>query len=408
MGKVRNFDKFEVGHYYVYTGNEKGSIFWTERMYMVLDYRICQCDYVEKYNPYIANFVGLQPDYVFSGFDFRDGIDNWIEVESPLCLIDVLDKVYCMNSQTIEDGSDHRGWINGRQNHFILKRELESEDDKQEEEKTTMSKYKVGDKVTIRKDINHSFKTPNYHVNSNMINMAGKEFTIKRVKENGTYILDLKNTKIFDHYITWWDELFEEPTQTHKYKVGDVVLLREDLTSGEYYRERSAKNRTPIIIKEVRFDTGYDYSGYDGVEYWGYSDWMIKGLASEIKESKVKEFLEGDIVECVDGSSIGITKGKHYTVLKNSIPSPYEIEVLDDLGVQREYSESRFVLVIKFVSSTELKDGCLITKERLNAKPQPLSSGYERFYISDNLMDQFGFKTKEDSKREYISAKITF
>lgn len=89
---LRNFEKFEVGHYYVYTGEER-EYGWIPfgTMDFVLDHKILQCSQV-SIEESTANFRGHER--IGSDFwDWKEGFDNWIEVESPDAVFEVGDSV---------------------------------------------------------------------------------------------------------------------------------------------------------------------------------------------------------------------------------------------------------------------------------------------------------------------------
>ena len=73
---LRNFEKFEAGHYYVYAGGKE--LNWVDSMDFVLDHKIHKC----------LDAWGQQTTYaVFDDagcvWDWKEGFDNWVEVESP-------------------------------------------------------------------------------------------------------------------------------------------------------------------------------------------------------------------------------------------------------------------------------------------------------------------------------------
>lgn len=84
---LRNFDKFEEGHYYVYTGEKSDK--WAKRMYAVLDHKIHKCLETPCSNKEGAIFEGVEDGY----WNYKDGFDNWIEVESPDAIFEVGDDV---------------------------------------------------------------------------------------------------------------------------------------------------------------------------------------------------------------------------------------------------------------------------------------------------------------------------
>lgn len=90
---LRNFEKFEVGHYYVYTGNERKP-YWASngQMDIVLKHNIMKCIKVGNYKTY-ANFEGYGEGVSDNVWSWEDGFDNWVEVESPDAIFEVGDSV---------------------------------------------------------------------------------------------------------------------------------------------------------------------------------------------------------------------------------------------------------------------------------------------------------------------------
>lgn len=83
--KLRNFDRFEIGHYYVYTGGKK--LNWAKLMNAVLDGKIHKCFDVWNKVPTSASFA----DVKLGVWDWEDGFDNWVEVESPEAVFEIGD-----------------------------------------------------------------------------------------------------------------------------------------------------------------------------------------------------------------------------------------------------------------------------------------------------------------------------
>lgn len=66
-------------------------------------------------------------------------------------------------------------------------------------------KYKVGDKITIKPDLNTEMQSDNLFVVDEMLEYAGKETTIAKVDEYGDYFLDID-----DKVWYWAEEFFAE------------------------------------------------------------------------------------------------------------------------------------------------------------------------------------------------------
>lgn len=91
---LRNFEKFEVGHYYVYTGNERKPDWASDgQMDIVLKHNIMKCIKVDNCHKTYANFEDCRHFDIFKIWDWKEGFDNWIEVESPDAVFEVGDSV---------------------------------------------------------------------------------------------------------------------------------------------------------------------------------------------------------------------------------------------------------------------------------------------------------------------------
>lgn len=111
-----------------------------------------------------------------------------------------------------------------------------------------MSRYKVGDKVVIRKELQIENDPIDYLI-------------IKRVLPYNTYLTE------GDHVISGncFEGLYEEYNQTKpKYNIGDKVVIRKDLVVGEWYSslkwwngKEYLKEKDYVVIKEVYYDGYY-------------------------------------------------------------------------------------------------------------------------------------------------------
>ncbi|HPJ86771.1 MAG TPA: hypothetical protein PLU55_01520 [Candidatus Pacearchaeota archaeon] len=137
---LRNFEKFEVGHYYVYTGSKTEKT-WCPfgGMNFAIEHKILQCCEVHGHTN--ANFKENER-LGGSIWAWKDGFDNWVEVESPEAVFEIGDKVlqYVKNSKTWKERklSDCLLVNNQRKNgydtfdcfYYILKRKPKEKDDK--------------------------------------------------------------------------------------------------------------------------------------------------------------------------------------------------------------------------------------------------------------------------------------
>lgn len=85
MEKVRNFEKFEKGHWYIFTGNEPGG-HWSlhNKMDFVLEHQPFQCCDAGIYDrPADASFFnpGEEVPHIWAWGE--DTLDLWIEIEDP-------------------------------------------------------------------------------------------------------------------------------------------------------------------------------------------------------------------------------------------------------------------------------------------------------------------------------------
>ena len=93
-----------------------------------------------------------------------------------------------------------------------------------------ITKYNVGDKVLIRKDLRVSFAYGDVKFSMGMLDYTGKEATIIKV-DGGLYRIDLDSRYGIPQY--WWTSNMFENQNT--YCLGDEVVIREDLLDGANY-----------------------------------------------------------------------------------------------------------------------------------------------------------------------------
>lgn len=94
-------------------------------------------------------------------------------------------------------------------------------------------KYKVGDKVIVRKDLEAGKVYDGINFVRNMEKFKGKKVTIKEIDSiPDYYVIDGDDNRY------WWnDEMFEDINiKSPKYKVGDKVKLKQDLVVGKTYK----------------------------------------------------------------------------------------------------------------------------------------------------------------------------
>lgn len=73
---LRNFEKFEVGHWYVYCGEAQED--WGDDEKVLLDRKANKCVHVNTYNWCIVKF-----SHSVKGWGYENSLDYWVEVEAP-------------------------------------------------------------------------------------------------------------------------------------------------------------------------------------------------------------------------------------------------------------------------------------------------------------------------------------
>lgn len=80
---VRNFEKFKVGHWYIYTGEEAGGD-WHYDMKKVLNHKPVVCSASSHISRVHAAFVTTAPiNGIDDYWNWSEGFDNWIEIKDP-------------------------------------------------------------------------------------------------------------------------------------------------------------------------------------------------------------------------------------------------------------------------------------------------------------------------------------
>ena len=113
-------------------------------------------------------------------------------------------------------------------------------------------RYKVGDYVTIRKDLAPGYGLSLY-VNPEMLKYAGNIYRVKSIKWEDRYILDLPCS---DHEWYWTDDMLEDAAKPI-YRDGDIIQTQ----NGNYYLVWNAKNRHGVCdCGQVHFPEDGDFS----------------------------------------------------------------------------------------------------------------------------------------------------
>ena len=137
-------------------------------------------------------------------------------------------------------------------------------------------KYKVGDKVRVREDLEVNKAYGEEVFVSQMTPLKGKEVTISYIDSYGYYRVKEDSVKL-----RWTDEMLLPVT---KYKIGDKVIVREDLIVGEKYGKDvftsamiSFKGKVVTISKVI----GFKYEIKEDDKTWNWTDEMFSGKVSE-------------------------------------------------------------------------------------------------------------------------------
>lgn len=142
-------------------------------------------------------------------------------------------------------------------------------------------KYKVGDKVRVRDDLEiNKFYGNGYRFTPHMARYKGQVVTISRVGN------DFYKIKDDIYYWSWSDEMFED--KETKYKVGDKVRVRTDLVEyGTYggitYVDEMGKWAGDVVtISRINKSGHYEIAEDQEGDKWTWSDEMFEGVVSDI------------------------------------------------------------------------------------------------------------------------------
>ena len=136
-------------------------------------------------------------------------------------------------------------------------------------------KYKIGDKVRVREDLVVDQWYGNDVFTPEMSSFKGQVVTITKIREN-KYVIEE------DHEDWHWTEEMFLPVI--KYKIGDKVIIREDLEEGKLYGYYSVnEDMFPLRGKIVTIcDIGYNfYILKEDIHKWCWTDKMFSGKVSE-------------------------------------------------------------------------------------------------------------------------------
>ena len=127
-------------------------------------------------------------------------------------------------------------------------------------------KYKVGDKVKNREDLDADKMYGTWDCSPDMIYYGGMIATIVKCYDN-SYHIDVDNEG-YD----WTDEMLEEYEHTSKFNVGDKVRVKRDLEVGKRYNGLTVYNRMYMchdIIMTIEKCDDDNYLCEENGYWWG-------------------------------------------------------------------------------------------------------------------------------------------
>lgn len=134
-------------------------------------------------------------------------------------------------------------------------------------------KYKVGDKVKIREDLEIGEMYGDWDCSTSMTFYGGMIATIVKCRDNSYYI-DIDNGDY-----TWTDEMFAEQYEyTSKFNIGDKVRVRRDLEVGKQYNGLTFLSGMNVCDDVMTIECKCDDGTYLCKEhsYWWSEDMLEK------------------------------------------------------------------------------------------------------------------------------------
>lgn len=216
---------------------------------------------MHNYN--VGDRVRVRSDLVV---DRRYGDNTFVEAMTPLRgKVVTIKSLFCDSEYTIEEDSKY--WTN-----------------EMLEGKEIVNKHKIGDKVTVRGDLEYCQQYGANAVNGDMMNFKGQEVTIKSIvnESRGQYTIEEADW-------TWTNEMFIEeaegittPEGFDDYKVGDKVKVKSTLMAGDRWKccgttiEMAQLRGKIVTIKTVRTEHGAKYYTIEETHYNWVSE-MFEG-----------------------------------------------------------------------------------------------------------------------------------
>lgn len=221
-------------------------------------------------------------------------------------------------------------------------------------------KYKVGDKVRIRKDLEVGKLYGSCFFEEEMQNLAGKIARITEVNKRDYCIASC------DYY--WTDEMFENDedtkVQTMKHKVGDKVRIRKDLERGWNYgnycvvpQMQNLGGKITRIAKVFKEDGCYRI---DSCSY-NWTDEMFEDAGTEVHE------MNKHVVIDVDGNKVvarcdnkeGIARCHPDDDFGFYIGAKLALERLEKAEKPYGWLRDGVIYFVPDVCRKELYDGCM-------------------------------------------------
>ena len=223
---------------------------------------------------------------------------NWLRDmdELPYLKDEVTVEEANVNTLRLKEDSDDIKWFFSREMFVEYTEDKQPERKQAMENKKMLTKYRAGDKVMVRGDleIGEYYSGGNYTRNcvvEDMADFKGKVVTIARVCEDGEYELEEDGSPCA---YEWTDGMFAYLAEP-RYKVGDRVVVRKDLVIDEEYgldkcgAECSFASGMEEYLGKTLTITYVNFGGNRWHRYhvkedlgeWSWTDDMFEGLAEE-------------------------------------------------------------------------------------------------------------------------------
>lgn len=160
-------------------------------------------------------------------------------------------------------------------------------------------KYKVGDKVRVRKDLTAGVAYGRYVTTSEMRALAGKVVTIVDTHGAGRESYAVAEQTSGNHW--WTDEMFEGLAEDTKFKVGDRVKVNElGKTDWGVLKNKGVDFGTIIHIKKfsvgVEFDKNFGGHSCDDRCKDGHGFWLTEDEIDLIEEEPKEEWIPTPVI----------------------------------------------------------------------------------------------------------------